>query len=879
MLQKTFTNLRTLSFACFIGAMLMVGTMAPTHSAQAQSVTDLQQMINALIAQITQLQTQLANQNDTDSTVCPYVWTRDLSIGTRGQDVMALQQFLNQSEDTSIFGVSPGEETEYYGNATAQAVSKFQVKYRAEILDPAGLVNPTGFFGSAARAKANSLCTSDNQMVLQGEATLQVFEITPASNQFVQFGDQDVEIAQVVAEFRDGDAEIARFDVTLVNENGLRAVDYFESVALWANGGKAAEAVVNGSNGNTVRISGASIFALESDEVEILIAATLKPSSPTTVDSTWSVRVDGIRYFDADDVATSDSATDEMGESVEFVVEEGSLNDKLTVKVSRTDPDSMTIVLEEDEETDWITIFAFDLEAGGNDVEIERIPVVISTGDVRFTDMVDDVRLVIDGEPFDSLGGGGRSGGPITLSFDIDGDVVVESNDKVAAELEVMFNARDSRLEGSTISAFIDATDIIAEGEDDLTSSQLFGLAEGNAHTLLAGAVFVEVVDTDVSTNQDRSAAVFEFEFEVAALDQNVYVPKNFGGAVEPAKFSVEPVSRNSIPDSISSSLSSSADEDGPYYVVSEAQTETFVLSISYTTAVSGTYKAEFESFGYITDLRDAVGTYVVVGEQSDRVNLVGDKPAPEELETPTLSTNKSTYRTNDDIKVTWTSDEDRTTEKDWIGLYKVGASGSSWIEWEYIRDGKESGSVTLTAPPPGTYELRLYADNQSDVLLATSDSFEVSNEVEAPERNAYNCTRSGSVANGQTACYGMWDYGNDFGGDKAMCGSFGRGDTTGCVITAPVCSSGFAEATDYFSNRDLKQMGSGALQMIASNLNVNATTVQEGVAGMWEYQCVQEQIVPGEASVQGVSTSVDQNSQLASVLSSIEAILLNMMK
>jgi peptidoglycan hydrolase-like protein with peptidoglycan-binding domain len=163
MLYTTLTNLRTLSFAFVMAAMLMVGTMAPVHGAQAQSQADLQQMINNLLAQVAQLQQQLlvleSNQNVV-STVCPYAWTRDLSIGSRGADVQALQKFLNQDNDTRVNGLLPGQETMFFGPATAQAVSKFQVKYRSEVLTPAGVVNPTGFFGITSRAKANSLCTA-----------------------------------------------------------------------------------------------------------------------------------------------------------------------------------------------------------------------------------------------------------------------------------------------------------------------------------------------------------------------------------------------------------------------------------------------------------------------------------------------------------------------------------------------------------------------------------------------------------------------------------------------------------------------------------------------------------------------------------------------
>jgi len=85
----------------------------------------------------------------------------DLAQGTSNAEVMRLQQFLNMDPDTRVAAAgsvgSAGMETQYYGPATAAAVSKFQVKYRAEVLTPNGLVNPTGYFGPSSRAKANAL--------------------------------------------------------------------------------------------------------------------------------------------------------------------------------------------------------------------------------------------------------------------------------------------------------------------------------------------------------------------------------------------------------------------------------------------------------------------------------------------------------------------------------------------------------------------------------------------------------------------------------------------------------------------------------------------------------------------------------------------------
>lgn len=78
-------------------------------------------------------------------------FTRDLTIGSQGPDVKALQKFLN----THGFIVaptgtgSPGQESDYFGSLTRAAVAKFQA---ANGISPA-----VGYFGPVTRAKVNSL--------------------------------------------------------------------------------------------------------------------------------------------------------------------------------------------------------------------------------------------------------------------------------------------------------------------------------------------------------------------------------------------------------------------------------------------------------------------------------------------------------------------------------------------------------------------------------------------------------------------------------------------------------------------------------------------------------------------------------------------------
>ena len=87
------------------------------------------------------------------------LFSRNLTVGSRGSDVKDLQQFLNANGfRVSASGPgAPGLETFLFGSATRLALIRFQEAFAKQILLPAGLTRGTGFFGAGTRTFINQL--------------------------------------------------------------------------------------------------------------------------------------------------------------------------------------------------------------------------------------------------------------------------------------------------------------------------------------------------------------------------------------------------------------------------------------------------------------------------------------------------------------------------------------------------------------------------------------------------------------------------------------------------------------------------------------------------------------------------------------------------
>ncbi len=115
--------------------------------AYAQTAADIQSQINALLSQIQSLQSQLGTSGGGTSMMTSYNYTRNLTVGSRGADVTALQDFL--MSQTSANWPSGQAATGYFGSITKSALARYQAA--------AGISPAAGYFGPKTRAYVASV--------------------------------------------------------------------------------------------------------------------------------------------------------------------------------------------------------------------------------------------------------------------------------------------------------------------------------------------------------------------------------------------------------------------------------------------------------------------------------------------------------------------------------------------------------------------------------------------------------------------------------------------------------------------------------------------------------------------------------------------------
>ena len=590
-------NVASKLFVAFVAAAMLFTLAAP--SAKAATADELQAQITALMAQIAALQGATPAAS---TAACTF--TRALNVGTSGADVKCLQDYL-----TPTYFMNAGGSTGTFGPVTAAAVSAWQA---ANGISPAA-----GYFGPVSQAKYSSRMAvtptptpdtddsddsdDDSSSDLSGEASLFNMEIDGAADDTIEEGAEDAELAVATFEFSDGDAMITRMDVSVNTAIvGTDAWDVLDEVALFVDGDEVARLDASDKDeytneaAGTLRFSGLDIVAMEDEEVEITIAATLQGSIDSADQGAFTVEVENVRFIDGTDVTSTEDAGQDFGVTEAFTIENAGTDDELIVKTSTSDVDGTTFEVEDDSRSDWYNVFTFDLDTDDsvNDIELTTVVVTVNTAATStYAGLVDDAELVIDGTTISSVVVTGTATTAI-LTFDVDGDVTINAGDRVAAELMLKFKSLAAGDEGATVQGSVTSAQadlIVAEGADDLATTQLSGAATGDVHTLRTAGVDVEAGTVSAVVTAGDSAgddyATYKIALEVTAFNQDVYISTNHATSVAKA---IEDATGVAVTGTTTVVIESTGDEVSGAFEITEGSTETITITVTFDALTAG---------------------------------------------------------------------------------------------------------------------------------------------------------------------------------------------------------------------------------------------------------------------------------------------------
>jgi len=638
---------KVLGLAVLIAAFVVVGA----SRANAATAQELQDQINALLAQIGSLQ-------GGSSTSC-YSFTRDLTVGSQGADVTALQNYLAAK---GYFNVAA---TGYFGSITAQATAAWQ--------SANGVMPAAGYFGAISRAKYNSMCSSttpttgdddDDDDFNAGngaEASLEDFDVKDGDDTSIEEGDEDAEVMEIEFDVEDADVEVQRIEVVASSSAGNGEEDpwdVFESATLWMDGDDVATVDNLDDEDNwdeqsndgqySFRFNGVDSVVNEGDTAKFVVSFTFQDNLDD-LDESWELWVDdeGVRALDE---AGIDQYTGDNNDTVSIDLEAAGGDDELSLSESSDNPDSATLEVEEDEKSEWLSLAVMDLEAD-TDTEVKdfKVNVVINSGadSEDFDDVISDLVLIIDGEEYDDWSVADGSLGTGTVTFDLDGDdIIVGEGEEVSVEVQAEFLATTTGAydEGTTVtvevpSATFDTID--AEGVDsgeDLDATKLTGSFSGNVMTLRSEGISIEPVSksaqrTFVADDTGESdQGTFEIVFEVTAFGEDIYIDNstpaedNDGSEVTTsASYSVSNPGNNTSVGTLSATGGDYDDETNSWKVA-EGDTAEFTLEVIVTATSSSNAYVTLEALGYA--FSDANGTHVFTvpaesGFKTSAINLL----------------------------------------------------------------------------------------------------------------------------------------------------------------------------------------------------------------------------------------------------------------
>jgi hypothetical protein len=510
----TTTSAQTMSLCQTVDALVLAGVIAPDKVVAAKAAAGCTAAAPATAA-----------------------FTRNLTIGSTGADVTALQTKL---------GVTPA--TGYFGAITKAAVVAYQTAN--------GIVPASGYVGPLTLAKLNAgvvvvpvtpvtPVTPVVSGLNGGAGDLDVTKTSTDVESSLKEGEEGVNVLGIKAEADGSDIEVTSIKVTLMNASftdgtSEKLTNYIDEVIIMLGdeevGSVDADDFTKTSGtpdtfSKTISLNGAVIDENDDEKIYVAVSAASNIDSDDLA-ADWNVVIDTIRFTDATGAiltASLPTSVDETGEDFSFDAID--TDDKIDIKSSSANPDSETVLVEDDTVSEEILalVFKLDVDDDSADVMVTSIPVVLTvtaagSNASSIEDIIDEVIVTIDGTDYEAdLSGTGtisNGTGTATYTVDLDDDeFVIGGGDVEDVKVTLVFNEQDEEgnyAENTTVTASVNPANIDAEtDEDDIVVGGI--TKTGATLTLNTSAASVSVTSKTSEINDNGTIGTFSFTFKVVA--------------------------------------------------------------------------------------------------------------------------------------------------------------------------------------------------------------------------------------------------------------------------------------------------------------------------------------------------------------------------
>ncbi len=464
-------------------------------------------------------------------------YTRDLTIGSTGSDVVALQDMLIASGDLVLpAGVSKG----YFGSLTKSALAKWQAKN--------GITPAAGYFGPITRAKAEGSSTSTGGSSTGGSSTslkggdgdVQSVDKTTSGTETTLGEGKTEDVLGFDLEADDNsdlDVTSVRVEITTATGETSRISKYLDSAAITLDGEEvgsvdASDFSRTGSVSKaTIALKDAVVKAGEKGRFYVTLTAA-DSINDSELDATLDVVVDRVRVEDANGAVLTEDVTG-VDATVDF--EDATANDDARIKSDSATREAGLLKVEENktsEDYDLVS-FKFDVDQDSSDLVVTELPVELtivngsSTGALNIESMIQDLWVEVDGNKYDdyawgtnvSVAAGATEVATATISID-EGDLEIASDDVVDAVVFVKLAKQSGNYaEGTKITAKVTGSQIDAENTEG-DNFDVSGTVTGKEQTLQISAATVE----DYKWSVNNTGNIVDFFFTVTAEDEDFNV-------------------------------------------------------------------------------------------------------------------------------------------------------------------------------------------------------------------------------------------------------------------------------------------------------------------------------------------------------------------